>query len=116
MVYDTYMSSELIFKIARILISFAGKQIVVKMDTYLIHGSDKVKYPPAGHKFSWIAFDLDNPGDKVLFDSHPPKGPHYHIDGDKEGKPFSWTSLEAAQDLFIQMAEKRFSVFLEIEE
>ncbi len=57
---------------------------------------------------SWIAFDPEEEGARVLFDCHEPKGPHWHIDDDEEGQLFVWQGLKEAEDLFFQKVEERF--------
>ena len=59
-------------------------------------------------KFSWIAFDPENPMKRVLFDCHPPKGPHFHLDGDLDGQPFAWVTLEESVALFRKKVEEHF--------
>lgn len=63
---------------------------------------------PDGYRFSWIAFDSDNPASRVLFDCHPPKGPHIHIDGDKDGLPYEWNGLEEAERFFRRKLKEHF--------
>jgi len=79
-----------------------GRILSVRMDLYSIQ-------EPRGaqdFRFSWIAFDLDDPEKRVLFDSHPPKGPHFHI-GHQEGV-FEWRSISQALKLFFEFVEKEF--------
>ena len=81
------------------------------MDLYqLPHGHPESF--PEGYKFSWTAFIPDGDG-RVLFDCHPPKGPHMHIDGDIEGTPFRWVSPENAYDLFFEKIKELFGEFKE---
>ena len=90
------------------------QHIVIFMDLYQLPGG----YPdtfPEGYKFSWIAFDPEDETKRVLFDCHPPKGPHAHIDEDGDGEPFSWVSLEAAYEFFFDKVRERFGEF-EMEE
>ncbi len=68
------------------------------MDLYKLEEASEVD--GSAFRFSWIAFDPDNPMRRVLFDSHPPKGPHFHIDEDPSGQPFIWESVDAAIQLF----------------
>lgn len=92
-----------------------GKTIVVFMDLYQLT-EQRSKFFPEGYKFSWIAFDIDNPEHRVLFDCHPPKGPHVHIDGDPKGMPFEWKGLEIAQTFFFKKVKERFGPFMDEEE
>ena len=65
---------------------------------------------PENYKFSWIAFNIDNPDERVLFDNHPGKPPHYHIDK-KPSVYFKWISLAASRKLFFQKVYERFGYF-----
>ncbi len=85
----------------------ASGTIAIYVDTFQLQG---VKDPSSwgAYRFSWIAFDPDEPGARVLVDCHEPKGPHWHIDGDEVGQPFTWTGLKEAEDFFFQKVEERF--------
>ena len=82
------------------------------MDLYKIP-SEQVADFPGGHRFSWIAFDPEEASQRVLFDSHPPKGPHIHVDGDQDGEPFQWVSVDAAKALFLERIQQHFGEFAE---
>ena len=82
------------------------------MDLYKL--ADETGKPGAEFRFSWIAFDTDNPMRRVLFDSHLPKGPHYHLDDDQEGQPFEWSSVPEAIRLFREMVAEHFGELREI--
>lgn len=64
---------------------------------------------PEGYKLSWIVFKLETESEKILFDNHWGKPPHYHDNG-KE-KFLEWISLEETEKLFYQMAYKKFGHF-----
>ena len=64
---------------------------------------------PQGYKLSWIVFNLATENERVLFDNHWGKPPHYHENG-KE-KFLEWISLEETEKLFYQMAWKKFGYF-----
>ena len=83
-----------------------GREIRLVMDLYEIPEPDKGKYPD-GYRFSWIAFDVELPEKRVLFDCHPPKGPHLHVDGEPEIY-FKWVSLEETEELFFSKIQDRF--------
>ena len=92
------------------------KIVIIEMDLFKINDKKQFEHLPDGYKFSWIAY-LDSDRDvRILFDSHPPKGPHYHIDSDKEGVPFKWTGLSDMRRLFLDMIEKRFGPLIELDE
>jgi hypothetical protein len=69
----------------------------------------KAKEFPEGYKLSWIVFNLATESERILFDNHWGKPPHYH-DNDKE-KFLEWISLEHTEKLFYQMAYKKFGYF-----
>ena len=106
------MKATLIDKRSFVVISKRDVAIIVKMDLYQIHG-DEAKKHPQGFRFSWIAFNPAAPQKKVLFDSHPPKGPHFHIDDDPEGQSFEWLSLTHTEKLFFEKIAHHFEVSLE---
>lgn len=78
------------------------------MDLFRLTEEDPAQTHPEGYRFSWIAFDRESPEKRVLFDCHPPKGPHFHLDEDREGVPFEWTSLAAAIEFFRQKVREHF--------
>jgi len=82
------------------------------MDLYELPAG-RAKSSDVPYRFSWIAFDKEYPEQRVLFDCHPPKGPHFHVDGDDEGQSFKWTSIEDAIALFENKVTKRFGVLME---
>jgi hypothetical protein len=84
-------------------IEYSGGQIVsIRMDLFSI--PDQVEADL--FRFSWIAFDLVDPERRVLFDSHPPKGPHFHV-RDQEAS-FEWKGIPHALKLFIECVVKEF--------
>jgi hypothetical protein len=44
----------------------------------------KAKDFPEGYQLKWIVFNLFNKKEQILFDNHPGKPPHYHIDDHQE--------------------------------
>ena len=84
-----------------------GKALSFFMDLYRIAPPHHPSMPE-GYKFSWIAFEPETPKNRVLFDCHPPKGPHMHLDDDSEGLPFIWESLEKSRKLFFSKVVERF--------
>jgi len=107
-------SAELIFKEGFTLDSIDGKIIVFYMDLYRLPNPYDPTYPE-GYKFSWIAYEDNLEESRVLFDCHSPKGPHMHIDADKEGVEFEWTTLIEVRKLFFQTVVKRFGPIPELE-
>lgn len=101
------MNSTLIFQFKQSLFTQQGFEVEVRMDVYQIPNPEGLKFPE-GYRFSWIAFDRYNPKNRVLFDCHPPKGPHFHVDDEKDGQSFVWVSLEASMDLFWEKVWLRF--------
>ena len=86
-----------------------GAIIFVHMDLFKVSEKEAPKHP-GGYRFSWIAFNAEDPKKKVLFDSHPPKGAHFHIDGDKKGVSFVWESAKQAEALFFAMVAAHFNI------
>jgi hypothetical protein len=80
-----------------------GEFLDIYMDLFLIKKGKEENY-----KFSWIAFNSQNPEQRVLFDSHYGKGTHYHFDNDSIGISFEWTGLDDAIYLFIEKIGERF--------
>lgn len=91
-----------------------GREIIVEMDLYRVKGSGQGKHFPEGYRFSWIAFAQDAPTRRVLFDCHPPKGAHFHLDEDPDGTPFEWTTLDDAIDLFQAKVREHFGDLSEV--
>ncbi len=89
--------------------------LVVVLEARLL-GDKAPKEFPDGIKFRWIAFKDQNPDERVLMDCHTGKGPHIHVDDDKEGKSFVWTGLDDALAFFGSEVEKKFGVRLKIPE
>ena len=85
----------------------SGRTIAIYVDTFRLRGA---KDPSSweAYRFSWIAFDPDETGARVLFDCHKPKGPHWHIDEDEVGQPFTWKGLKEAEDFFLEKVEEKF--------
>ncbi len=68
---------------------------------------DKTKKYPTGLKYSLICIDPIT-GNKVLFDNHHPKGPHYHIDDEEFSYEFE--SVDKLLQDFRVMAQEKFGV------
>jgi hypothetical protein len=64
---------------------------------------------PEDYKFSWSAFNRDNPEERVRFDNHDRKNPHYHLDNQEEF--FTWISLDNSLELFYQKVIIKFGNF-----
>ncbi|MBI4402643.1 MAG: hypothetical protein HY537_00690 [Deltaproteobacteria bacterium] len=101
------MKAVLLHKSKTTMTVASGRTIAIYVDTFHLQGA---KDPSSwkAYRFSWVAFAPDEPGARVLFDCHEPKGPHWHIDGDEVGQAFAWTGLEEAEELFFQKVEERF--------
>jgi hypothetical protein len=106
------MKALLLFESRRIFRSAKGRVIVMAMDLYELPASES-QGAQVPYRFSWIAFDRDAPDQRVLFDSHPPKGPHFHLDGDDAGQSFVWVSISEAVALFERKVTERFGELLE---
>ena len=94
------MNATLIFHEKFAVRTTEGREVLIELDLYKLPDPYDSTYPE-GYRFSWIALDPNDAAQRVLFDCHPPKGPHLHIDMEKEGTPFKWTSLLDAQNFFI---------------
>lgn len=104
------MKASLIFDMD-FTVSLGGqKKLDIRMDLYKIDENEKPSDYPEGYKFSWIAFNPDDPSEKVLVDCHKGKGPHFHIDNDIQGTSFQWNNLDEAIDLFTEKVSERFGV------
>ena len=65
------------------------------------------KYPQ-GLKFSLIAFLISNPEDSILVDCHPPKGPHFHMNGLETN--IEWVGFDETEKLFWQLVGSKFGI------
>jgi hypothetical protein len=79
------------------------------MELFRIFGKEAAHHPD-GYRVGWIAFDPETPERRVLFDSHPPKGIHFHIDGEENGTPFVWKSLAKAEKAFFETVCRHFNI------
>jgi hypothetical protein len=61
-------------------------------------------------KYIELPYNLENSQERVLFDNHHGKEPHYHLDQDKKGIFFSWQSREKSEALFWEKVEQRFGL------
>lgn len=86
----------------------------MEMDLYELPETELTDDPGSHYRFSWIGFDKEDPAMRVLFDCHTPKGPHFHIDDDKDGQAFAWSSLQEAIELFHAKITEHFGELLEI--
>lgn len=80
-----------------------GQIVSIRMDLFSIEGSSS---SANGFRFSWIAFDLEEPDRKVLFDNHLPKGPHFHNRGQETS--FEWKGVPDALRLFVDLVQLEF--------
>jgi hypothetical protein len=87
----------------------SGKPVVFEMKLFRISGKEAVHHPE-GYRVGWIAFDPENTHKRVLFDSHSPKGIHFHIDDEDEGTSFIWKSLAKTERIFFEMACRDFNI------
>jgi hypothetical protein len=105
MIILSYMAAVLILKRKFTVFSLKlQKTILISMDLYWIE-NDPENYP-FGYKYSWIAVDIEDKNHTVLFDCHPPKGPHIHI-GPSESS-YDWVSIEKTESDFWELVDKEF--------
>jgi hypothetical protein len=79
------------------------------MDVYEITGPEVEKFP-GGYRFSRIAFNAQNPSERVLFDLRPPKGPHFHLEGQLNEIKIDWVSLGSTERLFYKTVARHLDV------
>ncbi len=77
----------------------------VIIEVWKIHPPEGDNYPD-GMRFSIVAFLDSHPDDAIIVDCHPPKGPHFHIDGKEE--IFEWKDMNQTEELFWNLVEKKF--------
>ncbi len=66
---------------------------------------------PDDFRLSWIAFDTGRPSCRVLIDNHPPKGLHFHIDGEEAGVAITCSSLRELKKFFRVKINERFGEY-----
>jgi hypothetical protein len=103
------MGKVLIYHWKRAFLTSRG--YVIKIEMRLVRYLLTRVHPeyPEDYKFNWIAFNQDEPSEKVLFDNHHNKAPHFHFE-EKEVF-FKWLSLEQAEGLFFQKVTEKFGEF-----
>lgn len=89
-----------------------GGRVVLVMDVYEVIPDGRKGLFLGRFRLSWVAFDSEDPEVRVLFDSHPPVGLHYHID-DGPQKALKVDSLEEA---VLEFEKKVVHHFGELEE
>ena len=87
----------------------SGKKVFIEVILLKLE-TDKPEFPE-GYKFKWIAFNRDNPNERVLFDNHTGKKPHYHENGTEVF--FTWISRKHTQQMFYKMVVKKFGNFIQ---
>ena len=87
----------------------SGKKVFIELIVLKL-ATNKPEFPE-GYKFKWIAFNRNKPYERVLFDNHAGKLPHYHENGTEEF--FTWISRKHAQQLFYQKVIKKFGDFVQ---
>lgn len=67
------------------------------------------------HKFcfSWVAFNAENPFERVLIDCHSPKGVHIHLDEKGKEISISASTIEEVKSIFCQEVFIKFGIKLE---
>lgn len=103
------MKATLVNRRKFVIFSRIGRPVIIEMELFVINGKESV-FHPEGYRVGWIAFDPENPEKRVLFDSHPPKGIHFHIDEDDPGIAFVWKSLAETEQMFFEMVCGHFDI------
>lgn len=93
------------YRNAGYLIENSVQELRVIVEVWKIPEPENANYPDS-LKVSILAFLESNPDDLVLVDCHPPKGPHFHMDGKEVA--FAWSSFEDAEKLFWDLVEGKF--------
>jgi hypothetical protein len=105
------MAAMLIFERKTTLFSLSHqKMVMISMDLFWIEDPNQIY--PEGYKYSWIALDIENEDNRVLFDCHPPKGPHIHINNNEV--PYEWISLEQTEKDFWTYIDQIFGPLEEV--
>jgi len=99
--------SSCILNIKRPILLRADGLVVVVMDLFEITPAPRPGLFLERYRLSWIAFDQDNPDRRVLMDSHPPIGIHYHLD-DGAQVPVELKTLDQALLFFEQKVIEHF--------
>ena len=86
-----------------------GYIVRIKMELWQISQPSYNQEFPKGYKFSWIACNVKNTSERILFDNHTGKSPHIHTNGHEEY--FGWTSLTESKKLFFSKVWQRFGHF-----
>ena len=73
---------QLIYQRERNYQTSLGYIIRIKMKLPKLPNIQKKEFPQ-DYKFSWIAYSLENTNERVLFDNHHGKAPHFHVDNDQ---------------------------------
>ena len=107
------MKAVLLFKNRRLFKTKTGNTVVIDMDLFELSKIEPSQKPWTNYRFSWIAFNQEDPKVRVLFDSHYPKEPHFHINNDQNGQPFVWSSLKNAIKFFHAKVELHFGELME---
>lgn len=100
--------NQFLFHIKKHFLMNSGKTITIEMRLAKLSNIQRKEFPE-GYKFNWIAFNREEPEEKVLFDNHHGKEPHYHLNGQEEY--FLWPGLEKTLELFYQKIIEKFSHF-----
>lgn len=79
-----------------------GQIVSIRMDLFSIPENTGAE----SYRFGWIAFDFSDPDRSVLFDNHPPKGPHFHTRGQETS--FEWKGVAHALKLFVELVTEEF--------
>jgi hypothetical protein len=103
------MKATLVNRRKFVVFNRTGRPVVIEMELFTIKGKESAYYPE-GYRIGWIAFDPESPEKRVLFDSHPPKGIHFHIDGDDEGVALVWRSLAETEQMFFDRVCHHFNI------
>ena len=102
------MDDNLVYNRKGTFLTDKGNLIGLRMRIWCLPNVNS-KIFPEGYKLSWIIFNLATVSERILFDNHWGKPPHYHVNGKQTF--FKWVSLAETEKLFYQMAYQKFGYF-----
>jgi len=87
-----------------------GKVITVIMKVRQFTEETRQEFPE-GYKINWIAYDEENPTQRIILDNHHGKNLHWH-DNKKEENFSEWVSLEETKKLFWKRIIAKFGLLI----
>lgn len=91
-------------------LTVTGKTIVIIMKVRQLIQATRQEFPQ-GYKLNWIAYNQENPSERIVLDNHLGKGLHWHED-EKEESFLEWVSLEETKKLFWKRIITKFGLLI----